>query len=153
MATRVTTYNPSDIHVVFGGHLISGYSPGRMMEYVPDAPVWEDGKGVDNERARWQTNDPYSTLSVYLQPSSKSNATLNDILNLDRLTGTQFLPVSFQDVNGPGTPSSIIAITGWLNKQPDIVYSDGVESRKWDIRMVLSIHEINGWDETPPITL
>ena len=153
MATRVTTYNPADVQVSVAGNIISGYAPGRMVEYRPDAPVWTDALGVDNEAVRWALSNPMATLSLILAQSSTSNFVLSALLNLDRITGAQIAPVLVQDMSGDGLPTSIIAKLGWLNTQPPLLWGANAGVRQWDLRLVLVAHDIHGLDQDEVITL
>lgn len=150
---RVTTYDPAKVLVAVSGSIISGYAPGRMVEFRPDAPVWTDALGVDNEVVRWAPSNPMATLSLYLSQASNSNFILSTLLNLDRLTSTQVAPVIIQDKSGPGEPTRVIAKLGWLNVQPTLAWSAGPEARKWDLRLVLPLHDVRGLDQDAVISL
>ncbi len=153
MATRVTTYDPAAVAVSVAGNIITGFAPGRMMEYRPDAPVWQDALGVDNEVVRWATNNPMGTISLFLLQSSNSNFTLSTLLNLDRLTASQTAPFIIQDKSGTDTPTRMIATLGWVNTQAVLAWGAGPETRRWDLRLVLPIHDVHGLGEDNVISL
>ncbi len=153
MATRVTTYNPADVIVSVAGNRITGFAPGRMVEHRMDVVVWTDAIGVDNEPVRWALHNPFSTLTLTLLQSSTANFILGGILNLDKITGAQVAPVIVQDKSGDGVPTRIITKTAWINTQPAMVWSQGIEVRQWVLRLVDPIHDIRGLDRTSAISL
>lgn len=153
MTLRVTTYDPAKVQVIVSGNHITGFARGRMIEYRPDAPVWADALGVDNEPVRWATNNPMGTLILTLSQASVSNLILSTLLNLDRLTSSQLAPVVVQDRSGTDTPTRIIAKMGWINTQPGLVWGAGPEPRQWNIRLILPIHDVHGLGQNDVITL
>lgn len=154
MATRVVTYDPAKVSVSVAGNIIAGYAQGQMIQYRPDALVWEDALGVDNEPVRWASNNPMGTLTLILAMSSPSNGPLGLLLNLDRLTASQTSPVIVEDRSGGrGTPTRMIAKLGWVSAQPALNWGSGPEPRQWDIRLVMPLHDIHGFNETPGISI
>ena len=142
MATRVTTYDPAKVDLVVAGNIITGFASGRMLEYRPDAPVWQDALGVDNEPVRWQTNNPMATLIFNLTQSSTSNFVLGALLNVDKLTASSPAPVLMEDRSGTGAPTIIIAKLGWLNSQPVLAWGAGPEARQWSLRLLMPMRPI-----------
>ncbi len=153
MAVRVTTYDPAKVTVSVAGVIVTGFAPGRMIEYRPDAAVWADDLGVDNEPVRWMINNPMGTLTLQLAQSSQSNFTLGTLLNLDRLTAAQVSPVVVEDRSGTGEPTIMIAKLGWVSVQPTLAWSAVPEPRQWDIRLVLPFHNVQGLGVDDVITL
>lgn len=152
MAVRVTTYDPAKVRLIVAGNIITGFAPNRLIQYRPDVAVWSDALGVDNEPVRWATNNPMATVSIFLSQSSPSNFTLSTLLNLDRLTATQTAPFILEDGNS-AIPTRILAKLGWVSEQPGMSWNPGPETRQWNIRLVLPIHDVHGLDETEVIRL
>lgn len=159
MTTRVSTYDPAKVQVVVGGAIITGFAPGRMIQYRDDGPVISDDEGVDGESVRWRRLNPFGTLTLFLSQASGANFILSSLLNVDRITLAGIVPVMVQDrsagrtpgILGGGTsgiPTRIIAGNGWIMNQPDMVWGDSPESRQWDIRVLDAVHDIRGYEES-----
>lgn len=148
MAVRLATYDPAEAQLIVSGNQITGFAPGTMFEYEPDAPVFLDGEGVDGETARWLRRSPYGTVRATLSFASPDNQFLNGLLTLDRVLQLSVLPLVIQDPQ-----SLLIAPSAWISSQPAIVYNgDSPATKIWEIRTLGMIHDVRGLPETSVLT-
>jgi hypothetical protein len=131
-----------------GGNVITGFVAGTMVEHRMDQDFTRDAEGVDGEPARWRRNNPFSALTLHLRPSSNSNFVMSTMFNVDRLTMAGLLPVLVEDRSGGGTPTRLLAGNAWVQRMPDLTWSDVPAPRAWTLRMINVVHDVQGYEET-----
>lgn len=125
------TVDPLSLHVVFGGHRISGRAKGQSVGVVYNVEQFQALNGVDNEGFRVKNNDLSARITVTLLQSAFSNFVLSSFFNAD-LAGPSglVLPLGVVEQNGRTVYS---AARAWITKMADGTWSDGGEVRVWTL--------------------
>ena len=130
LSSKSSTFNPADFIYVVDGKTITGLARGTQSTITWNADRFNDAIGNDGEHARIMTNDRSAILSLELMQTSDSNEVLSDLFNEDANSGNRLFVVSLKDQRGNTQFSS----TGcYIKKWPDIIYSDSIQVRVWNI--------------------
>lgn len=132
------TIDPSALHVIFGGHRVSGYMPGTFVSVIYDVDAFTKLIGVDGEGAWFKNANLAALVTLTLMQSSQSNDVLSAALTLDRAApGGILTPMSVAEVNGT---SHFVTEKARVMKLPDSVWADTVQGRAW----VIGTTRLNG---------
>lgn len=135
MPPQVYTYDPAEVNLFVSGFHIRGFEQGTFVEIERDQSVWNDASGVDGERARWLSLNPFSTLTLTLRASSRSNLTLAVLKETDALTQKLPFPVALEEPTG-----FAVSAQGWIQSDPTLSFSGtGPGARVWVIRMTKTV--------------
>lgn len=126
----LSTINPAEFPLVFGDHLISGYTRGTQISIVYNQNSFNPFKGNDGEGARVMTNDRSVIITLTLQQNSLSNKKLSDYHKEDLSTGSNTKDVSFRDLRGTTQGEGTGA---YIQKYSDVTVGDNVTDRVWQI--------------------
>lgn len=110
---------------------MEGLANGSFITISKDIPVTSTTRSSDGEIARTIRRDSGYTLKLSLIMTSVSNSIMSRLLAADRVTYQAKFPIFIKDNNG----STVFAAgTCWIVSEPEIVYSNDVESREWTIQ-------------------
>lgn len=118
-----------NLNVIFGIEELEGFAEGDdtvSIEY--DADQFVKVVGNKGDVTRTQTTDNSCTITVKLLQTSKSNAILMALFNLDRETGSSVLPLI---VNDKESGESYFCNNAWIMKAPSIVRGGNPNTMDW----------------------
>ena len=131
MGNKVKSYDPSLVNFIYAGLSIEEFMPGTFINIRRDNPAFKDMKGCDGEVTRFQTKDKRGSIIFTLLQTSRSNLALSGFAIGDELIGQGGLPTLVRDKNSSDIMASAEA---WLLSTPEVVYSKGIEGRRWTLR-------------------
>lgn len=127
------TFDPSDIAFTLGGVPIGGYADGSFFTLEFDEDAWVKTVGADGESVRTKSNNNDALATIVLQQTSNSNAALDAIALLDKVSNSGVVPAILKDIGGV---TSIFAAEAYIQKRPNIEYSKEVTTREWPIVLI-----------------
>lgn len=126
----VKTYNPAEVFVTIAGIPIRGYADGTFVTVARRNPSWNLAVGSDGEGARARSNDNSGTITLTLMQSSDSNQALQQLFNVDELSGDGVGPFLLVDRSGN---TLIDAESCWISSQAEASFGREIENREWTI--------------------
>lgn len=126
----VTTYNPKEIVITLGVHIVTGIADDSFVTVDPNGDGITKKVGCDGEVVRSISPDDTSIVKVVVFQTSPTNRFLNDKLKFDRKTGDGMFPILIKDLKG-GLKFS--AQQAWVSKPPSRGYGKEAGTREWEI--------------------
>lgn len=123
----VTTYNPKDVYVTFGGYRIVGW---QSISITRDSDIFIDISGIRGKTTRVKSLDTGASIQLTLSMQSPSNDVLSTILMADNEEGTGRLALTIKDKSGSSVFSSDEA---YIPGFPSVTYTGQNENRVWRI--------------------
>lgn len=130
MSGKIKTYNPKEVTMAFGSHIISGYADDSFLSIEPNGDGITKKVGCDGEIARSITPDDTCVVKFTLLQTSDSNSFLQSQFNYDQKTGDGMLPVLIKDLRGGMVFSSDAA---WVVKPTPRNYGKETNNREWEL--------------------
>ena len=129
----VSTYDPSQVSMIYGTVLIKGFAPDSAITIEYDEDDWGYSTGVDGEGTRTKNTNKSATIGAVLAQSSAVNELLSAARNLDVNTpgGTGGQPLMIKDNSGT---SLFSCETAWIQKPPSVEYKRESTDREWTFR-------------------
>lgn len=128
---NLKSYDPSKVNFIYAGLSIEEFMDGSFITVTRDSPTYRDLIGCDGETTRLKTKDTRGNIVFNLLQTSRSNLKLSAFMLGDETIGQGGLPVLVRDKNGTNLMACAEA---WISKPPEIIYSKGVEGRRWSLR-------------------
>ena len=122
------TYDPKQISVVIGGHIVSGYADGTFVKVMRNEDAFTTVIGADGEVTRVKTNNKSGRIEVTIQQSSASNDVFSAYAAADELSNSGIVPALVKDLVGR---SLATAARVWVVKQPEAEMAKGMSNRTW----------------------
>lgn len=126
----IKTYNPKEITIACGNHIITGYAEDSFVTIDPNGDGITKKVGCDGEIARSINPDDTSIIKISLLQTSESNSWLQARYNEDKKTGNGMFPVLIKDLKGGMVFSSDAA---WAIKPASRTYGKEAGNRDWEI--------------------
>lgn len=132
------TYDPSEVSVIIGGQIITGFDEGDSIEVAMNEDAFTLKVGSQGDATRTKNANLSGTLKLVLQQASEANAVLQGLLTQDQLSGNGTFPFLVRDNSGNDVHK---AETAWVKRQPNAAYGKESGTREWMIESgrVLSI--------------
>lgn len=127
---EVNTYNPKEITMALGAHIVSGYAEDSFVTIDPNGGGITKKVGCDGEIVRSIDPDDTYIVKISVQQTSKTNAFLQQKLKQDQTSGTGTFPVLIKDLKGKFVFS---ADTAWVTKPASRGYGKEANNREWEI--------------------
>lgn len=127
---KISTYNPKEIIVSFGAHMVSGFAEDSFVTIDPNGDGVTKKIGCDGEVVRSVSPDDTYVVKVSLLQSSETNKFLQDRLNQDIKTGDGMFPVIVKDLKGGMVFSADAA---WPIKAASRGFGKEAGNREWEI--------------------
>lgn len=135
-------YSPEDVIFLLGGiYNITGIHEGTFISITKDSPLYSSTVTADGKVSRVHRNVPTHTLEITLSSLANDNLIFNAWAYSDGLLYGAMLPIFIKDANGT---TVFYAPTCWLEAEPEVVYTMGVEGRKWNIKCAGANNVIGG---------
>ena len=127
---RTHTYNPAQVSVAIGSHLVEGFAEGTFINATYRDPLWTYHRGLSSG-ARVRNPNRAAEITITLLQTSPSNARLQQFLSRARADqGIDYFSLLIQNNSGG---ESAAADTAWIMGEPAITFSNGLENREWRI--------------------
>lgn len=136
-------YDPKEVSAVAGGHLVAGFAEGEFIRVEPNADEFVDVAGSQGDVSRARIGDRRVTVTLILQQTSPSNDVLTAFAELDRTTPNGGGVFSFLLRDRQGT-TLIQAEEAWVQRRPDVTFSNEVTNREWTIRLAEADYGVGG---------
>lgn len=134
------------MHVVIGGHRITGRAKGTAVQVTLGAQRNTAAVGIDGTGYFIMSEDRSGSVTVLLTPESESNDVLSEMLLVDEVTpGGVKQSLVVEDANGRtviASPSAKIA------KLPDAAWSDAADTRAWTFVFTQAFGRVGGMPTT-----
>lgn len=133
------TYIPNEVFVTYGTHIVEGFMDGTFVEVEQDQEVFKKHIGSQGEGSRTQNHDESFRIMITLKQNSPSNVYFDSMLELDKQTGSNLLPVS---VKYNGGSDIAFSDKGYIVSKPKKEYGDDMTARVWVIDVLKGINNV-----------
>lgn len=130
MADAIKTYNPKEVVVACGTHIVSGYADDSFINIEPNGNGITKKVGCDGEIARSISPDNTYKVKITLLQNSDSNSFFSNIADYDRATGNGLFPVLIKDLRGGLLFATEAA---WVIKKSPATRGKETNNREWEI--------------------
>ena len=130
MADAIKTYNPKEVVVGCGTHIVSGYADDSFINIEPNGDGITKKVGCDGEIARSISPDNTYKVKITLLQNSDSNSFFSNIADYDRATGNGLFPVLIKDLRGGLLFATEAA---WVIKKSPATRGKETNNREWEI--------------------
>ena len=130
MADAIKTYNPKEVVVACGTHIVSGYADDSSISIEPNGDGITKKVGCDGEIARSISPDNTYKVKITLLQNSDSNSFFSNIADYDRATGNGLFPVLIKDLRGGLLFATEAA---WVIKKSPATRGKETNNREWEI--------------------
>jgi hypothetical protein len=127
MAFEVNTYSPSEIGLEISGYRITGF---EKISISRNSTAFSLIKGIRGKNSRQRNRDSSCSVVVNIIQTSLVNDVLTQILEEDIRTNSARLTLNLTD--GLGS-SKIVSRECFIESYPDLVFSDNISMRRWNI--------------------
>ena len=130
MADAIKTYNPKEVVVACGTHIVSGYADDSFISIEPNGDGITKKVGCDGEIARSISPDNTYKVKITLLQNSDSNSFFSNIADYDRATGNGLFPVLIKDLRGGLLFATEAA---WVIKKSPATRGKETNNHEWEI--------------------
>lgn len=130
MAGKIKTYNPKEVVVSAGTHIVSGFADDSFITIEANGDGITKKVGCDGEIARSVSPDGTAKVKIVLLQTSDSNSYFNQKVDEDRETGDGLFPLLIKDLKGGLVFSTEAA---WCTKKASAVRGKETNNREWEI--------------------
>ena len=130
MSKKIKTYNPKEVIVSCGTHIIDGYADDSFISIEQNGDGITKKVGCDGEIARAISPDNTYKVKITLLQTSDSNSFFSDMVDLDRDTGNGLFPILIKDLKGGLVFSTEAA---WVTKKASATRGKDTNNREWEI--------------------
>lgn len=130
MSKPLSTYNPAEVYVTFGGFALQGFADGSMITVARNEQAFNLYIGSDGEGARSKSNNKSAVITIRLMQTSDSNDILTGFAKADEVANAGSLPFMVKDNNGR---TLLAAENCWVQKVPDVEFGKEAMEREWKL--------------------
>ena len=130
MAGKIKTYNPKEVTVSCGSHIVTGYADDSFITIEPNGDGITKKVGCDGEIARAVSPDDTFKVKIVLLQTSDSSAYFSQMADLDRDTGEGMFPILIKDLKGGQVFSTEAA---WVVKKSPLNRGKDTNNREWEL--------------------
>lgn len=98
--SQIKTYNPKEVTISLGTHIVTGYAEDSFVTIDPNADGITKKVGCDGEIARSINPDGTFIVKIVVLQTSATNAFLQQKHALDKKTGDGMFPILIKDLKG-----------------------------------------------------
>lgn len=99
-STIIHTYDPKQVAITLGDHIVSGYAEDSYITIEPSGDGITKKVGCDGEIVRSLSPDNTFNVKLNVLYQSASNAWLQERYDLDMSTGEGMFPILIKDLKG-----------------------------------------------------
>lgn len=137
----IYSYAAEDVHIVIGGMTLEGYADGSFVSIEAPDELFKSKRTSSGKVVRTRIKNNIYKLRLTLVQTSESNDTLWRLLTIDKKLGDAIFPIFIKD---SASATSVIAAQCWICNFPSIVYSNGLESREWELEFTSEVISVSG---------
>lgn len=126
----VKTYNPKDIIVTLGAHIVTGYADDSFVSIEANGDGITNKVGCQGEVVRSISPDDTCVVKIVLLMTSDSNSWLQSMHNRDKSTGDGMFPVLIKNNRGGLVFSTANA---WVTKSAPRNFGKEAGNTEWEI--------------------
>ncbi len=130
MGKPLSTYDPSQVFITFGGFALQGIAKGSFVTVDRNEQAFTTYIGSDGEGARSKSCNKSAVITIKLMQTSDSNDILNGFAKADELANAGSMPFMVKDGNGR---TLCIAENCWVQKSPTIDFGNEAGEREWKL--------------------
>ena len=127
---KIKTYNPKEVTMAFGSHIVSGYAADSFITIDPAGDGVTKKVGCDGEIVRSISPDDTFIIKVSVLQTSDTNSFLQQRFAQDIKTGEAMFPVLIKDLKGGMVFSADAA---WPIKPASRGYGKESNNREWEL--------------------
>ena len=163
----VYTYSPSDISVTLAGRKLYGFAESQVVSIKRETPVFSHKRSMDGNVVVTVNRYSTYTVTVTLSQTSPANQFLHQVQKLQ--TNSVSVLNNRNPFSGLSALSKVKAVSSnlmtkipliiksdkslffstqvWLDEEPEVLFTKGVENRVWTIKCFNANHTIAGVDD------
>lgn len=130
MAGKVKTYNPKQVTIACGSHIVTGLADDSFISIESNGDGITKKVGCDGEIVRSVSPDNTYKVKFTLLQTSESNAFFSNQVDVDRDTGEGVFPVLIKDLKGGLVFNTESA---WVTKKASVTRGKADNNREWEI--------------------
>lgn len=130
MAGKVRTYNPKEVTIACGSHIVTGIADDSFVSIEANGDGITKKIGCDGEIVRAVSPDNTYKVKISLLQTSDSNAYFSNMFDVDRENGEGLFPVLIKDLKGGLVFSTEAA---WVIKRSAVTRGKDSNNREWEI--------------------
>lgn len=130
MAGKIKTYNPKEVVVSAGTHIVTGFADDSFITIEANGDGITKKVGCDGEIARAVSPDGTAKVKIALLQTSDSNSYFSQKVDEDRETGDGMFPLLIKDLKGGLVFSTEAA---WCTKKASATRGKDTNNREWEI--------------------
>lgn len=130
MAGKVRTYNPKEVTIACGSHIVTGIADDSFVSIEANGDGITKKIGHDGEIVRAVSPDNTYKVKISLLQTSDSNAYFSNMFDVDRENGEGLFPVLIKDLKGGLVFSTEAA---WVIKRSAVTRGKDSNNREWEI--------------------
>ena len=130
MSGVIKTYNPKQVLISFGNHMVSGYAEDSFVTVDPNGDGVTKKVGCDGEIVRSISPDDTYVIKLSVLHTSATNSFLQNKFNQDIKTGDGMFPVLIKDLKGGMLFSTDAA---WPSKPASRGFGKEASNRDWEL--------------------
>ena len=130
MAGKVKTYNPKEVVIACGSHIVTGIADDSFVTIEANGDGITKKVGCDGEIGRAVSPDNTYKVKISLLQTSDSNAFFSNMVDVDRDTGNGIFPILIKDLKGGQVFSTEAA---WVTKKAPFARGKETNNREWEI--------------------
>lgn len=130
MSSKVKTYNPKEVTIACGSHIVTGIADDSFVSIEANGDGITKKVGCDGEIVRAVSPDNTFKVKITLLQTSDSNAFFSNMADVDRDTGNGMFPVLIKDLKGGLVFSTDAA---WVTKKAAVTRGKADNNREWEI--------------------
>lgn len=127
--SQTRTYIPSEVTMIFGPHIITGFTAGTFIDIGLTNPASTTTPGI-NSPSRALSSDSTGTCIITLDQTSPSNDILTAAYQADRAGGLGIFPLTLKDNSGR---TINFAEHAWVQEVARQIFSNEVSQRQWTL--------------------
>lgn len=127
---KIKTYNPREVTVAFGSHIVSGFADDSFINIDPNGDGVTKKVGCDGEIVRSISPDDTYIVKISLLQTSSTNSWLQQRLAKDRKSGDGMFPIIVKDLKGGMVFSCDAA---WPKGPASRGYGKEAGNREWEL--------------------
>ena len=128
----MNTYDPSQISVIVGGAVISGFADGTFVNAARNEDAFTYVPSSTGGGTRTKNANKSGRVTLTLQKTSESNEVLDNYADLDEKSNEGIFSILIRDNNGKDLHKGESA---WIVKKPDSEESKELPNREWIIEV------------------
>lgn len=130
MSQRIRTYNPKEVTISCGSHIVTGYADDSFITIEPNGDGITKKVGCDGEIARAVSPDNTYKVKIVLLQTSDSSSFFSKMADLDRDTGEGMFPILIKDLKGGQVFSTEAA---WVVRKSPVNRGKDTNNREWEL--------------------